>query len=160
MPARPGPLGSRNREICETRVRYGYRRVDVLLRREGWHVNQERTRRICNELGLQLRTKTPKRRVKPGALLHRSDQGGQYTSQHFQELSRTRRPYDLQRSDGWLGGEGNPDRALSLGAAVVLDIWGIHVGPILPGLGLVRVAVALGAQDLFKNLIAGIFIIG
>jgi len=49
---------------------------------------------------------------------------------------------------------------LSLGAAVVLEIWGIHVGPILAGLGLVGVAVALGAQDLFKNLIAGIFIIG
>lgn len=40
------------------------RRVDVLLRREGWHVNQKRMRRIYNELGLQLRNKTPKRRVK------------------------------------------------------------------------------------------------
>lgn len=49
---------------------------------------------------------------------------------------------------------------LSLGAAVILEIWGIRVGPILAGLGLVGVAVALGAQDLFKNLIAGIFIIG
>jgi MscS family membrane protein len=49
---------------------------------------------------------------------------------------------------------------LSLGAAVVLEIWGIRVGPVLAGLGLVGVAVALGAQDLFKNLIAGIFIIG
>jgi putative transposase len=38
--------------------------VQVLLRREGWTINQKRTRRIYNELGLQLRNKTPKRRVK------------------------------------------------------------------------------------------------
>lgn len=47
----------------------------------------------------------------------------------------------------------------ALGAATILQIWGIQVGPILAGLGLFGVAVALGAQDLFKNLIAGIFII-
>ena len=58
------PLENRIKEICETRVRYGYRRVHVLLRREGWHVNIKKVRRIYNELGLQLRNKTPKRRVK------------------------------------------------------------------------------------------------
>jgi len=47
-----------------------------------------------------------------------------------------------------------------LGAAAVLEIWGIAVGPIIAGLGLFGVAVALGAQDLFKNLIAGLFVIG
>jgi MscS family membrane protein len=46
-----------------------------------------------------------------------------------------------------------------LGAATVLEIWGIRVGPILAGLGLFGVAVALGAQDLFKNLISGLLII-
>jgi len=46
-----------------------------------------------------------------------------------------------------------------IGFAAVLEIWGIQVGPILAGLGLFGVAVALGAQDLFKNLIAGILII-
>ena len=49
------------REISETRVRYGYRRVHVLLRREGWTVNMKRTYRIYRELGLQLRNKTPTR---------------------------------------------------------------------------------------------------
>lgn len=48
---------------------------------------------------------------------------------------------------------------LVLGAATILEIWGIRIGAILAGLGLVGAAVALGAQDLFKNLIAGIFII-
>ncbi len=47
-----------------------------------------------------------------------------------------------------------------LGAATILEIWGIEVGAIIAGLGLFGVAVALGAQDLFKNLIAGLFVIG
>ena len=41
----------------------------------------------------------------------------------------------------------------------VLEIWGIKIGPVIAGLGLFGVAVALGAQDLFKNLISGILII-
>lgn len=45
----------RIKEIAKTRVRYGYRRVHVLLRREGWEINMKKTRRIYNELGLQLR---------------------------------------------------------------------------------------------------------
>jgi putative transposase len=35
-------LRKRIREIAETRMRYGYRRITVLLRREGWHVNVKR----------------------------------------------------------------------------------------------------------------------
>ena len=46
-----------------------------------------------------------------------------------------------------------------IGVATILEIWGIQVGPIIAGLGLLGVAVALGAQDLFKNLIAGILIL-
>jgi putative transposase len=57
-------LKQRIREIAETRVRYGYRRIHVLLRREGWMVNAKRVYRLYREMGLQLRNKTPKRRVK------------------------------------------------------------------------------------------------
>lgn len=46
-----------------------------------------------------------------------------------------------------------------IGAAIILEIWGIRVGPMLAGLGLFGAAVALGAQDLFKNLIGGMTII-
>ncbi|MGE0665460.1 MAG: mechanosensitive ion channel family protein [Sphingomonadales bacterium] len=46
-----------------------------------------------------------------------------------------------------------------IGIAIVLEMWGIKVGPLLAGLGLFGVAVALGAQDLFKNLIAGMAIL-
>ncbi len=46
-----------------------------------------------------------------------------------------------------------------LGVAAVLELWGIKIGPIIAGLGLFGVAVALGAQDLFKNLISGILVL-
>lgn len=57
-------LRKRIKEIAETRVRYGYRRIHVLLRREGWIVNAKRIYRHYKEMGLQLRNKTPKRKVK------------------------------------------------------------------------------------------------
>ncbi len=47
----------------------------------------------------------------------------------------------------------------TLGFCAVLELWGIRVGPIIAGLGLLGVAVALGAQDLFKNLISGILVL-
>ncbi|MGF1462086.1 MAG: mechanosensitive ion channel family protein [Maricaulaceae bacterium] len=46
-----------------------------------------------------------------------------------------------------------------LGGGVILQIWGIPVAPLVASLGIFGVAVALGAQDLFKNLIAGILIL-
>lgn len=50
-------IEARTKDICETRVRYGYRRVHVLLRRESHDINAKRTRRIYSELGMQLRNK-------------------------------------------------------------------------------------------------------
>ena len=46
-----------------------------------------------------------------------------------------------------------------IGGAAILEMWNIKVGPILAGFGLFGVAFALGAQDLSKNLIAGILVI-
>jgi putative transposase len=66
-------LKLRIKQICETRVRYGYRRVHVLLRREGWDLNPKRIYRLYKEMGLQLRNKVPKRRVKAKL---RDDQSG------------------------------------------------------------------------------------
>jgi MscS family membrane protein len=47
-----------------------------------------------------------------------------------------------------------------IATATVLQVWGVQVAPIIAGAGLFGVAVALGAQDLFKNLIGGLLILG
>ncbi len=46
----------RLRDLAGSRVRYGYRRLTVLLRREGWPVNAKRIYRLYREEGLQVRT--------------------------------------------------------------------------------------------------------
>ena len=54
-------IRARIKEIAETRVRYGFERIHVLLRREGWRDNHKRTYRIYKEEGLNLRSKRPRR---------------------------------------------------------------------------------------------------
>ena len=57
------PLRLRIREIAFTRVRYGgYKRIHVLLRREGWQINHKRVYRLYCLEGLNLHTKRPRRR--------------------------------------------------------------------------------------------------
>ena len=60
----PAVLRGRIKAICETHVRYGYHRVYHIRRREGWVVNATKIIWLYRELDLQLRHKTPKRRVK------------------------------------------------------------------------------------------------
>jgi len=50
------------KQLAETRVSYGYRRLHVLLRREGWRINHKRVYRLYSEEGLALKRKRPKRR--------------------------------------------------------------------------------------------------
>jgi putative transposase len=50
------------RELAEVRIRYGYRRLHVLLRREGWSLVKDQTYRLYTEESLQLRSKRPRRR--------------------------------------------------------------------------------------------------
>lgn len=57
------PLRARIREIAAVRVRYGYRRIHTLLRREGWPVNVKRVYRLYRLEGLSLRLKARKKRV-------------------------------------------------------------------------------------------------
>jgi putative transposase len=56
-------LRVRLRELAGSRVRYGYRRLTVLLRREGWQVNAKRIYRLYTEEGLIVRTKRRKERA-------------------------------------------------------------------------------------------------
>lgn len=46
-----------------------------------------------------------------------------------------------------------------IGGAAVLEVWNVNVAPIIAGLGVFGIAIGLGAQDLFKNLIAGLLIL-
>ena len=50
------------REIANTRIRFGFWRIYILLRREGWRVNHKRIYRLYKAEGLNLRTKRPRRR--------------------------------------------------------------------------------------------------
>ena len=50
--------------------------------------------------------------------------------------------------------------AYLVGVVSVLELWGVDAASIIAGLGLFSVALALGAQNFFKNLIGGLLIIG
>ena len=53
----------RIRDIANTRVSYGFRRIHVLLQREGWKVNHKRVCRLYKLEGLTMRAKRPRRHV-------------------------------------------------------------------------------------------------
>jgi putative transposase len=55
------PVRARLRELAAEKRRYGYRRLHVLLRREGMHVNHKRVERIYREEGLSVRRRKRKR---------------------------------------------------------------------------------------------------
>jgi putative transposase len=57
------PLRIRLRDLAAARVRYGYRRLHVLLRREGWRVNHKRVYRLYREEGLAIRVRRKKKRA-------------------------------------------------------------------------------------------------
>lgn len=54
-------LRARIGEIAAVKRRYGYRRIHILLRREGWPVNRKRTYRLYREAGLAVRRRKRKR---------------------------------------------------------------------------------------------------
>lgn len=54
-------IRQRMREIAQTRIAYGYRRIHVMLRREGWQIGRNLVYRLYREEGLVLWGKQPKR---------------------------------------------------------------------------------------------------
>ena len=56
-------LRMRIKDIAQARVSYGYRRIHVLLLREGWKVNHKRVYRLYRLEGLMMRPKRPRRHV-------------------------------------------------------------------------------------------------
>ena len=72
----------RIKELAEIRVSYGYRRIHVLLLREGWKVNHKREYRLYNQEGLMMRSKKPRRR-------------------HVSGKNRIERPVATTRNETW-----------------------------------------------------------
>jgi putative transposase len=73
-------LRVRLRELAGSRVRYGYRRLTVLLKREGWEVNAKRIYRLYTEEGLIVRTqkrreRAQRQRIAQGQAVGRTNAG-------------------------------------------------------------------------------------
>lgn len=66
----------RIKEIAAARVRYGYYRIYILLRREGWTVNHKRVYRLYRAEGLSMRVKRPRRHVSAAYREGRVQPGG------------------------------------------------------------------------------------
>jgi len=113
-------LRLRMREIAKVRVRYGYRRVHVLLRREGWQVGRNQAYRLYREEGLQLRSKLPRRR-KMAVLRH--------------ERIRPRRPDEAWSLDFVADqlADGRKFRALTVVDVYTREALAIEIGPRLRG---------------------------
>jgi putative transposase len=56
-------LRMRIKDIAQTRVSYGYRRIHIMLLREGWKINHKRVYRLYKLEGLMMRPKRPRRHV-------------------------------------------------------------------------------------------------
>jgi len=85
-------LVNQTRELAVLRSRYGYRRITVLLRREGLRVNRKRVHRIWKAEGLSLPLRRPKRRrVGPaGEIVNKAEYPNHVWSYDFLE-DRTER---------------------------------------------------------------------
>ena len=61
--AEQAALRMRIRDLAASRMSYGYRRIHVLLRREGWKVNHKKVYRLYRMEGLRIRPERPRRHV-------------------------------------------------------------------------------------------------
>jgi putative transposase len=90
-------LRLRLRELAQVRVAYGYRRLTVLLKREGWPVNHKRVYRLYRQEGLVMRRKMPRRRVacvkreiRPAALMRNECWSMDFVSDQLFDTRRLR----------------------------------------------------------------------
>lgn len=115
--------------LATRRPRWGYRRLHVLLRREGWLVNRKLVQRLYREAGLVVRRRTRKRVARP----------------------RTPPPMPTRANERWSMdfvsdalGNGRPIRALTLVDDFTRECPVIEVAFSLPGVRVVRVLEQLG----------------
>lgn len=70
----------RLKELAFTRVRYGYRRLAILLQREGWKVGKRLVYRFYRQESLLARTKQRKKRARWQQRWRQTNAGGRWTS--------------------------------------------------------------------------------
>jgi putative transposase len=127
------PLRSRLRELAAVRVRYGYRRLQVLLRREGWRVNHKRVYRLYTDEGLTLKRRRPKR--------HRSATPRQGRSPAMQPNERW--TMDFMHDTV---GTGHPVRVLTILDAYTRECLGLVVRPRFTGADVAEILATLAAE--------------
>ena len=125
-------LRERLRELAGERRRFGYRRLTVLLRREGWPVNHKRVYRIYGAEGLAVRCRKRQRRKaearQPLALPRQANQVWTMDFTHDQLAS------------------GRKFRTLNLMDGFTRESLRIEVDTTLPGLRVVRVLEAVAGE--------------
>lgn len=121
----PDGLRQRLRELASERRRYGYRRLWVLLRREGFMVNHKRVYRLYRQEGLMVRQRKPRRRCASGRV----------------PASAPARPNQRWSMDFVADSlaDGRRLRALTLVDEFSRECLAIEVDTSLPGAGVVRV---------------------
>ncbi len=127
------PLKARMHEIASTRLRYGFWRIYVLTRRDGWHVNHKRIYRVYKEEGLNLRSKRPHR---PRAAAHRLDRPTLTTPDLSWSMDFV--------SDALLNGQ--RFRALTVVDNFTRECLGIEVGRSLTGQNVVQTLMRIAAE--------------
>jgi len=119
-------LRLRMRELAQTRIRYGYRKIRVLLIREGWTVGKKLVYRLYREEGLGLRMRPKRRRT---------------VSEHTRQKPRVAGPNQVWSLDfvaDELAG-GRRFRALTVVDVYTRECLAIEVGQSLKGYDVVRV---------------------
>src|SRR5512146_1768442 len=128
-----GRLRVRLRELAEERRRFGYRRLQVLLVREGWEVNHKRVYRLYVEEKLSIRRKRGRRRAAAAArvvLAPPTEPDQVWTMDFTQDAFASGRRF----------------RTLNLMDGCTREALEIEVDTTLPGLRVVRVLEGLKVQ--------------
>ena len=123
----------RIREIAQTRVRYGYRKILVLLRREGWEVGKSLMQRLYGEEGLGLKQR-PKRRRR--------------AAEHARERVRVTEANQVWSRDFMADQltDGRRFRVLTIVDVYTRESLAVEVGTGLKGTDVVQVLNQIGAQ--------------
>lgn len=131
-PPKTGGEGEKRlRELSEKRQRFGYRRLTVLLKREGQAVNHKRIHRLCREMKLQAPRKRRKRMKRTAERLPEATQVDQRWAMDFVSAGLA---------------DGRKLRCLTLADTYTREALAIEVDTSLPGARVVRVLQQIASQ--------------